>query len=175
MRLTVVIHPANGSFDGYGSSDQAEDDITRGVQNLNPFRNSQDATTSDYNPFSNPFRNPANSRSGSHASRSLRRTDTPAGHPGYVAAVLRRMESSSGFLDPSQAHPLQNSDRRSRRSQTPAVPSRNDRGTPSIRRPSSAQPRQQQPPSRPRTSLGHSLSRSSEQSSVLPTKCESCN
>jgi hypothetical protein len=168
----VIIRPANGSFDGYGSSEQAEDDITRGVQNLNPFRNSQDATTSDYNPFSNPFRTPANSRSGSHTSRSLGRTDTPASHPGYGSSSPS-YGGSSGFLDPSQANPLQNSDRRSRRSQTPAVPSRSDRGTPSTRRPSSAQPRQQQPPSRPRTSLGHSLSRSSEQSSVLPTKGES--
>jgi hypothetical protein len=165
---------------------EGAEDLTAGMQNLqianNPFLNRQStAATSGYNPFvqqsnlisypvqsaipssgQNPFINPGNNSSASYGQRPSRRTDTPAGgQSAYSPQAQLAYGASAGFLLPPQANPgygMQGLDRRSRRSQTPAVnSSQSQQIGGSICRPRTSQ-------GRPQTAQGHIPSQSSEHS-----------
>jgi hypothetical protein len=149
------------SGNGYGGTD---DDMSRAVHNLeigssNPFR-PHAAAASSTNPFrgnSNPFLsspNPTPSRNG----RS-RRSETPAAHPGYGSTNGYADTASAGYLLPGQLNPLQ---RGSRRAQTPAVSSSQDRNGGSTRRPASSQSRRTAPPARSQSAMAFSSPHSSE-------------
>jgi hypothetical protein len=151
----------------YGIDNQAEEDLSRGLQNIgisdaassNPFRSQPTGQATGYNPFLsqgdnaqgystqaattlNPFRSQIGTSPASYARHSGRRANTPAvGHSEYGHYASDHQQAtgcSSGYLTPPQV-PGQSG---KRRSQTPAIGhSQPQQYASSLRRPQSAQDR----------------------------------